>query len=91
MNQSALSPRRQLELLRRLAEIQETARAQVIMATHAPLLMGVPGAALLEVTTGGLSPARLQDLPHFRLQRAFCQDPDGFVASALAGDEDLLF
>lgn len=89
--ESALSPRRQLELLRLLADIQKTARAQVIMATHSPILMAVPGADLLGLSRGGIVPVTLRQTAHFRLLRAFCEDPDGFVASALTGDEDMLF
>lgn len=48
--EAALSPKRQAEILGFLAEIQTSARAQVIMATHSPLLMAVPGATLLRIT-----------------------------------------
>ncbi len=89
--ESALSPRRQLDLFRLLDEIQQTARAQVIMATHSPLLMGVPDATLLEVNRGGLRRVDFRDTAHFRLYRAFCSDPMGFINSTLEGDEDMLF
>lgn len=89
--ESALSPKRQIELLRLLADIQKTARAQVIMATHSPILMAVPGADLLGLSRGGIAPVTLRQTAHFRLLRAFCDDPAGFVRSALDGDEDMLF
>ena len=89
--ESALSPRRQLELLRLLAEIQASERAQVILATHSPILMAVPGADLVQISKDGFRRRMLQEIPHFRLYQAFSADPDGFVAAALAGDEDLLF
>jgi len=89
--ESALSPRRQLELLRLLAKAQDSGRSQVIVATHSPLLMAVPGAALWQVTRGGFRPVALEDVPHFRLMRAFTADPADLVAAALAGDEDMLF
>ena len=44
--ESALSPKRQIELLRFLSDIQKEANAQVILATHSPILMAVPGADL---------------------------------------------
>jgi len=89
--ESALSPRRQLDLLRLLVEIQKSARAQIIMATHSPILMAVPEADLVQISKDGFRRRTLTEIPHFRLYRAFCDDPDGFIASALAGDEDLLF
>ncbi|MEM0989599.1 MAG: AAA family ATPase [Pseudomonadota bacterium] len=84
--ESALSPRRQIDLLRALAEIQRTARAQVIMATHSPLLMAVPDASVLEITRGGLSPTDYRETRHFRMYRDFTADPDTFVREMLGND-----
>lgn len=89
--ESALSPRRQVELLRWLAEVQQTAHAQVIMATHSPILMAVPGATLLQVSRGGFRQVSIEETAHFRLYRTFCADPDGFARSAIDGDVDQLF
>ena len=87
--ESALSPRRQVELLRFLAEIQERADRQVICATHSPLLMAVPGAAVLEVTRHGLAPVDYRDTGHFRMWQDFTLDPLDFVHRALT-DPDAL-
>lgn len=81
--ESALSPARQLDLLAILARVQDSARAQVILATHSPILMALPGARLLRLTRFGLDEAALTDIPHFRLYRAFCADPEGFVREEL--------
>jgi predicted ATPase len=81
--ESALSPKRQLDLLHVLKGIQDRAASQVIMATHSPILMAVPGAEILEITRGGLAPVALKDTAHFRLYRSFIEDPNGFVAEAL--------
>lgn len=81
--ESALSPNRQLDLLAMLAQVQQTASSQIIMATHSPILMAVPGARLLQMSRFGLDEVRLEDTRHYRLYRAFCLDPEGFVATAL--------
>jgi exodeoxyribonuclease I len=81
--ESALSPARQLDLVEMLARVQETASAQIIMATHSPILMGIPGARLLQVTRFGLEAVSLEETRHFRLYRAFCLDPHGFIAEEL--------
>jgi len=81
--ESALSPSRQMDLVELLAEIQETASAQVILATHSPILMAVPGARLLQLTRFGLEEVALKDTRHFKLYRAFCQDPYGVIAEEL--------
>ena len=89
--EAALSPARQVELLVFLSSIQERADAQVILATHSPILMAVPGATLLEITHRGIRQVDLRDTEHFRLTAAFSSDPEGFVAAALDGDERNLF
>ncbi|MBL8581594.1 MAG: AAA family ATPase [Rhizobiaceae bacterium] len=81
--ESALSPRRQIELLRLLGRMRESGIAQVIMATHSPLLMACPGARLLEIRKGDVVEAELRDVDHFRMMRKFCEDPDGFIHEAL--------
>lgn len=85
--ESALSPKRQLELLRVLKGLQEAASAQVIMATHSPILMALPGADVWQITRAGIAPVDYRDTPHFKLYRAFVDDPDGFITDAL---EDLV-
>jgi predicted ATPase len=87
--ESALSPRRQLELLAILAEVQNTASSQVIMATHSPILMAVPGASLLEIGRRGLRPVTLLETDHFRLYQDFIADPEGFIAQALKNPDAL--
>lgn len=89
--EAALSPARQVELLVFLAKIQEQADAQVILATHSPILMAVPGARLLEISHRAIRQVDLRDTEHFRLTAAFSADPEGFVAAALTGDERNLF
>ena len=81
--ESALSPARQLDLLAMLAGVQETSSSQIIMATHSPILMAVPGATLLQLTRSGLETVSLDETRHYRLYRAFCLDPEGFVAEEL--------
>lgn len=82
--ESALSPARQLDLLAMLAGVQDSGSAQVIMATHSPILMAVPGARLLQVTRFGIEEVGLTETRHYRLYREFCLDPEGFVAEELA-------
>ncbi|HTT82737.1 MAG TPA: AAA family ATPase [Rhizomicrobium sp.] len=79
--ESALSPTRQLELLRLLRRIDRARNAQVIMATHSPMLMACPNARLLQLTKYGLEPVALEDTTHYRLLREFCLSPRDFVDS----------
>jgi predicted ATPase len=77
--ESALSPYRQVEFLKILRRIQDSQRCQVIIATHAPILMACPGATLLRLSKYGLESVSLEDTDHFRLMREFFHDPQGFL------------
>ena len=77
--ESALSPSRQIEFLKLLKRMDESRITQVIMATHAPLLMAYPDARLLRLDRGGLVPVTLEETDHYRLMREFWADPRGFV------------
>lgn len=81
--ESALSPTRQIELLKLLGGLDRSGFAQVIMATHSPLLMACPGARLLHISRFGLDEMDFRDTEHFRMMRDFCTDPDTFLAEAL--------
>ncbi|MBZ9993260.1 AAA family ATPase [Mesorhizobium sp. BH1-1-4] len=85
--ESALSPSRQIELLKMLRRMNQSGTAQVIMATHSPLLMACPGARLFRISRFGLEPSDFRDTDHFRMLRDFTNDPDGFLAEALYEDE----
>lgn len=85
--ESALSPKRQLELLRILNRIQEQANSQVIIATHSPILMALPKARVLEVTRHGIREIDYRDTQHFKLYQSFIVDPEEFIAEAIR-DED---
>ncbi|MBR0693504.1 AAA family ATPase [Bradyrhizobium lablabi] len=81
--ESALSPARQIEFLKLLHRMDESGHCQVIMATHAPMLMAYPNATLLRLTKYGLEPVRLKDTDHYRVMREFIDDPVGFVEGAI--------
>lgn len=89
--ESALSPKRQLGLLRLLHQIQENATAQVILATHSPILMALPNADLFEISRGGLVSVDFRETKHFRLYQDFVFDPLAFVAEALADYDESQF
>ncbi|TIV94145.1 MAG: ATP-binding protein [Mesorhizobium sp.] len=85
--ESALSPTRQIELLKLLQRMDQSGTAQVIMATHSPLLMACPNARLFRISRFGLDPIDFRDTDHFRMMRDFCSDPAAFLAEALYEDE----
>ena len=81
--ESALSPSRQVEFLKLLRRMEASDIIQVIMATHAPILMAYPGARLLRLSKDGLAPVTVEETEHFRLMREFWADPRGFVEAMM--------
>jgi predicted ATPase len=82
--ESALSPSRQIEFLKLMRRMDEIGHCQIIMATHAPMLMAYPNATLLRLTKYGLGPVTVRDTDHYKVMREFCDDPKGFVDAAIA-------
>jgi len=76
--EAALSPLRQLTLIALLKDAVASG-AQVIMATHSPILLAFPGARLLRVGEDGAHATEWEDLEHVRLMRDFLRDPDAFL------------
>lgn len=77
--ESALSPSRQMEFLKLMRRMDEIGHCQIIMATHSPMLMAYPNAALLRLSKDRLEPVTVKETDHFKLIREFCDDPTGFV------------
>jgi predicted ATPase len=63
--------------------MDQSGNCQVIMATHAPILMAYPNARLLGLTKSGLAPVTVEATEHYRFMREFCADPATFVAERL--------
>ena len=81
--EAALSPSRQLAFLALLKELENTNEAQVLIATHSPILMAYPGAQVLEIGAGEVRGVDFRDTVHFKLMRRFLEDPEKFLAYVL--------
>lgn len=81
--ESALSITRQFEFLKLLSRMDSGGMSQVIMATHAPILMALPGARLLRLGKYGLEPVMLEETDHYRMMREFILDWRGTVEAML--------
>lgn len=87
--ESALSPKRQIELLRLFKRAQDSGFVQIIMATHSPLLMACPNARLLKLTHRGLFEDDFRNTDHFRMMQEFCSDPEAYLKDALNEETEL--
>jgi predicted ATPase len=76
--EAALSPVRQLALIA-LVQAAVARGAQFLIATHAPMLMAIPGAVLLEFSDVGIAHVPFDEVEGVRTLRAFLADPSGFL------------
>ncbi len=76
--EAALSPQRQLAFLSLMKELVG-ADAQLIVATHSPLLLAFPGARILQFDESGLHETAYEDLEHVTLMRSFLSNPDRYT------------
>jgi predicted ATPase len=77
--ESALSFTSQLALVAQLADLVATGTAQVLVATHSPLLAALPGARVLLVDDDGLTDVPWDALPLVAHWRAFMDDPRRYL------------
>jgi predicted ATPase len=85
--EAALSPARQLAFLRILHELTVSKRAQLIIATHSPILLTFPGATVLLLQDGKIRPVPYQGTEHFELTRAFLEAPERFYRFLLSDEQ----
>lgn len=77
--EAALSPQRQLAFLSLLKRIVEEEDAQLVVATHSPLLLAFPGARILHFSEEGMRETRFDELEHVTLMRSFLTNPERFT------------
>lgn len=82
--EAALSVSGQLALLAILTRAA-AGGAQVVVATHSPVLLALPGARIYELDEDGAAACPYDALDAVRLTRAFLADPARFVDAALEG------
>jgi predicted ATPase len=81
--EAALSVNGQLALMRRIHELVE-AKSQFVIATHSPILLGYPNAAILELSESGVRRVAYDETQQVELTRAFLDDPQRFLRHLLA-------
>jgi len=78
--EAALSPQRQLTLL---LEIYEYAKqgAQFIIATHSPILLGMPGAEILSFDGGSIHRCEYEETESYQVTKMFVNDREQLLRS----------
>lgn len=77
--EAALSPARQLALLRIIWEHEQSGQSQFIIATHSPILFGYSNADILNFDTSPIVPIRYEDTEHYAITRQFILNRQGLL------------
>lgn len=80
--EAGLSPSRQMALLVRIHDLVKEG-SQFIIATHSPMLMAYPGAAVFLFDEDGIRGGDYRESQHFQLSRRFLEDPERAIAGLL--------
>lgn len=83
--EAPLSPLRQLSFLAILKSMLER-KAQFIIATHSPIIMAFPGAAILNFAGDGIQQINYQDVEHVRITKDFLNNPNYFLKNLFEED-----
>lgn len=84
--EAALSPQRQLAVLKRMHELVNK-NSQFIIATHSPILMAYPGARIYQITEGCFEKISYEDTEHYKVTRSFLDNPARMLEMMFQEDE----
>jgi predicted ATPase len=77
--EAALSPLKQLSLISLILEIVKMKNAQFIIATHSPILMGIPNASIYEIQEDSMKQVEYRETDHYRITKTFLDNPDYYL------------
>jgi predicted ATPase len=85
--EAAVSPSRQLALLRRIRDLVREGRdTQFIIATHSPILLAYPGAQICSFSRDGVREVSYRDTDAYLITRRFPDNPERGLAEVLQDD-----
>ena len=85
--EAALSPLRQLSLLRAMRDLVR-AQSQFIIATHSPILMAYPGAEIFTFGEDGIHSISYEETEHYQITRAFLENPARMLRELFAEPDE---
>jgi predicted ATPase len=76
--ETALSPKKQIELLQIIQEISKQGHAQFIIASHSPILLALPGAVIYSFDHIPVRRIDYEETDYYRVYREFLNDRSRF-------------
>jgi predicted ATPase len=77
--EAALSPLKQLSLIAFILEVLKKGNAQFIIATHSPILMGIPEAMIYQIVESGMEQVKYKETDHYQITRRFLNEPESYL------------
>lgn len=77
--EAALSPQRQLALLKIIHDLCKNPESQFIIATHSPILLAYPNSVIYSCDGGELQTIQYKDTKHYELTKGFLDNPDQYL------------
>lgn len=85
--EAALSPMRLMTLIAELSRLVKQ-DSQFIIATHSPILLAFPGAAVLQLSENGIERVCYRDTEHYQVTRRFLENPEKMMKYLTEEDYD---
>lgn len=77
--ESALSPARQLGLLRVFHLLTERRSSQLVVATHSPIVLAYPGATIYHLDASGIRTVAYEETEHYEVTKSFLCQRESFL------------
>tara|TARA_R110001592_G_scaffold49617_7_gene154561 strand:+ start:530 stop:1318 length:789 start_codon:yes stop_codon:yes gene_type:complete len=77
--EASLSPAKQLAFIYFIQNHLQHFNSQFIIATHSPMLMAYPEAAIYEVTDNAMKKTPLEETDHYSITKMFLNNPKSFL------------
>lgn len=82
--EAALSPQRQLALLRVIHDLCKNQESQFIIATHSPILLAYPNSVIYSCDGERLEKVNYKDTKHYEITKGFLDNPDSYIKHLFA-------
>lgn len=86
--EAALSPQRQLTLLILIHQLAQKG-AQFIIASHSPILLGIPDARILSFQDSGIRPCSYEETESYEITEMFINQREYFLKRLLSDSQDI--
>lgn len=86
--EAALSPARQLAFLRIMHDLTQQVDSQFIIATHSPILLGFPGAQIIDFDSIPIKEIEYEETDHFQITKGFLNRREMYLSQLFTDESD---